>query len=105
MKRFLPKTLTSQTILVLLIGLTVSHLFSMLIYSGDREEALAMLGGRNMAQRIANVAHLVADSPPSGRKKSSKTSTNRISGFGSLRKACSYRRRAKESGSRHCVLI
>jgi len=69
MKRFLPKTLTSQTILVLLIGLTVSHLFSMLIYSGDREEALAMLGGRNMAQRIANVAHLVADSPAEWQEK------------------------------------
>jgi len=63
MKRFLPKTLTAQTIWVLLIGLSVSHFLSMVIYSGDRTESLSMLGGRNMAQRIASVSHVIIETP------------------------------------------
>jgi signal transduction histidine kinase len=63
MRKFLPKTLTSQTIWVLLIGLSVSHFLSMVIYSGDRTESLSMLGGRNMAQRIASVSHVIIETP------------------------------------------
>ena len=69
MKRFLPKSLTGQTILVLLMGLTISHLVSMVIYTGDRMEALSMAGGHHMAQRIANVSHLIADSPVEWRNR------------------------------------
>ncbi|MCW9045233.1 MAG: ATP-binding protein [Alphaproteobacteria bacterium] len=69
MKRFLPQTLTSQTIFVLLLGLSVSHIISMLIYSDDRVEALTLMGGRNMAQRIANISHLALESPDGWRNK------------------------------------
>lgn len=69
MKRFLPQTLTSQTILVLLVGLTMSHVISMFIYSDDRVEALTLMGGRNMAQRIANISHLAIESPLEWRDK------------------------------------
>jgi len=62
MKYLWPKTLTAQTIWVLLIGLTVSHFLSMLIYSSDRVESLSMMGGRNMASRIASVSHLIIES-------------------------------------------
>lgn len=63
MRKLIPNTLTARTIIVLIIGLSVSHLISMMIYSGDRIEALTLLGGKNMAQRIANVTHLVDDTP------------------------------------------
>lgn len=63
MRKFLPKTFTAQTIWVLLIGLSVSHFLSMVIYSGDRVESLSMLGGRNMAQRIASVSHVIIETP------------------------------------------
>lgn len=63
MKRFFPKTLTAQTIFVLLLGLTVSHFLSMVIYSSDRVESLSTMGGRNMAQRIASASHLIVDTP------------------------------------------
>jgi len=69
MKRFLPKSLAGQTILVLLMGLTISHIISMAIYSSDRVEALSMAGGHSMAQRIANVSHLIAQSPVEWREK------------------------------------
>jgi len=67
MKRLLPRSLAGQTILVLLIGLTVSHALSMLIYSGDRIEAMSHLGGRHMAQRVANIVRLLNESPEAWR--------------------------------------
>lgn len=69
MRRIFPKSLAGQTVLLLLIGLSVSHAISMLIYSGDRGEALTLLGGRHMSQRIANIAHLVSGTPAAGRQR------------------------------------
>jgi len=69
MKLFLPKSLAGQTILVLLAGLTFSHLISMVIYSSDRVEVLSMVGGHDMAQRIASVSHLIATSPVGWRER------------------------------------
>jgi len=63
MKRLLPKTLTSQTILVLLIGLTFSHLISMAIYSSDRAEVLTQMGGQDTAHHLANIARMVDQTP------------------------------------------
>jgi signal transduction histidine kinase len=64
MKKLFPKSLAGQTIFVLMIGLAVSHSLSMLIYSDDRLEALSSLGGRHMAQRVANITHLFDESTP-----------------------------------------
>lgn len=63
MKRFLPRSLTGQTILALLLGLTLSHLLSLLIYSRDRAEFQALAGGREMAHRIAAIAQLIEETP------------------------------------------
>ena len=63
MKRFLPKTLTGQTVLVLLIGLSLSHLISMAIYSSDRAEVLTQMGGRDTAHHLANIARMVDQTP------------------------------------------
>lgn len=67
--RVLPDTLVGQAIVVLLVGLTVSHVISMAVYSSDRVEQLALMGGRTMAQRAANITHLVAEAPPDWRRK------------------------------------
>lgn len=69
MKRFLPRSLFGQTVLVLLVGLTVSHLVSMTIYSSDRVEVLALSGGEETARRIASVARLVDQVPPEWRER------------------------------------
>lgn len=63
MRRFLPKSFFGQTVLVLLVGLTVSHLVSMAIYSSDQVEVLALSGGEETARRIASVARLVDQVP------------------------------------------
>jgi len=63
MRRLLPRSFFGQTVLVLLVGLTVSHLVSMAIYSSDRVEALALSGGEETARRIAAIARLVDQVP------------------------------------------
>lgn len=68
--RFLkPTSVGGQAILVLVAGLTISHLLSMLIYAGERIDALAILGGRDMAVRAANIAHLLSDTPSDWRPR------------------------------------
>jgi len=69
MKRFLPRSLAGQTIIVLLIGLTVSHVLSMTIYTSDRSEVLTMSGGRQIAQRVAAIARLLDETPDEWRDR------------------------------------
>lgn len=60
-----PASLASQTLLVLLVGLMVSHLLALGLYSFDRLRLLEMLGGRAVVSRVVEVTRLVeaADSP------------------------------------------
>ncbi|NQU61409.1 MAG: HAMP domain-containing protein [Rhodospirillales bacterium] len=63
----LPKTLVGRTVLVLLLGLTASHLISVGIYSGDRRAALTSVGGKQVAERIAAATQFVDGLPPGAR--------------------------------------
>ncbi|MDA1089580.1 MAG: ATP-binding protein [Proteobacteria bacterium] len=65
--KFLPKTLVGRTVLVLLVGLSVSHLISIGIYSGDRQTALATVGGKQVAERIAAATQFVEGLEPAAR--------------------------------------
>lgn len=67
MRRFLPKSIAGQTIIVLLIGLTVSHVFSMAIYTADRSEVLTTAGQRHIVHRIAAITRLLEETPPEWR--------------------------------------
>jgi signal transduction histidine kinase len=69
MSWFLPRSLFGQTLLILLAGLLISHLVGSLIYSSDREQAVRAVGGFATAQRIANLARLVQDTPRDGRER------------------------------------
>ncbi len=69
MRRFLPKSFFGQTVLVLLVGLSVSHLVSMAIYSSDRVDVLTLSGGEETARRIASIARLVDQVPPEWRDR------------------------------------
>ncbi len=68
MIRWRPQSLIAQTIIVLLVGLTASHLLSMVVYSGDRSDALTRLGDRAAAARIADAAALVLRTPAAERE-------------------------------------
>lgn len=69
MKRLLPDSLAGRTLLVLFVGLTLSHLASMAIYYSDRTEALTSLGGSQIAERIASISRLVGTSTPAERAR------------------------------------
>ncbi len=63
MTRFLPKSLFGQTLLVLLVGLVISHSIGAWIYAGAREQAVRAIGGFAAAQRVANLSRLVEEAP------------------------------------------
>lgn len=76
MRRLLPKSIAGQTVIVLLIGLTLSHVFSMSIYSADRTEVLTLAGGRHVAHRIASITHLLEETPSDWRAKIVQATTS-----------------------------
>jgi signal transduction histidine kinase len=69
MTRFLPKSLFGQTLLILLLGLVVSHAIGAWIYAGAREQAVRAIGGYAAAQRVANLSRLVEDAPADWRPR------------------------------------
>jgi signal transduction histidine kinase len=69
MTRIFPKSLFGQTLLILLVGLVVSHAIGAWIYAGAREKAVRAVSGFAAAQRVANLSHLVEDAPPDWRPR------------------------------------
>lgn len=69
MTRFFPRSLFGQTLLILLVGLIVSHAIGSWIYTADREQAVRAVGGFATAQRIANLSRLVQDTPREARQR------------------------------------
>jgi signal transduction histidine kinase len=69
MTRLLPKSLFGQTLLILLLGLVVSHAIGAWIYAGAREQAVRAIGGYAAAQRVANLSRLVEDAPADWRPR------------------------------------
>ncbi len=69
MRRFIPDSIAARTMLVLLLGLTVSHVASLAIYYSDRADALASLGGSQIAERIAAIGRLMEGSSAAERER------------------------------------
>ena len=69
MSRFFPKSLFGQTILILLVGLVISHAVGAWIYAGAREQAVRAVGGFAAAQRVANLSRLVEEAPADWRAR------------------------------------
>jgi signal transduction histidine kinase len=69
MRRFFPRSLAGQTILLLFVGLIITHFISMVIYSFDRGKALSDMGGNQIARHMANIAHLVNEAPVGWRER------------------------------------
>lgn len=69
MKRLIPDTIATRTLVVLIVGLTVSHLLSMALYFTDRASALALTGGEHIGERIAVIDRLVRNSSPEERAR------------------------------------
>jgi signal transduction histidine kinase len=59
MKRLLPDSITGRTMLVLLVGLTLSHVLSTAVTSTDRQTAILQANERQFADRLALAARLL----------------------------------------------
>jgi signal transduction histidine kinase len=69
MRKLIPDTIATRTLLVLIIGLTVSHMVSVAFYHSDRAEILASTGGEHIAERIAIITQIVDDAGQSERPR------------------------------------
>jgi signal transduction histidine kinase len=74
--KLLPDSIRTRTIVVLLLGLTVSHLGSTVIYSSDREQALASVSERSYADRVATIAKLINSLPETLRQPLAEVVSN-----------------------------
>jgi len=63
LKRLIPETLVGRTILVLLLGLVLSQLAVVLVFSLNHSELTARLGGQQVAERIAQAVQIVNRTP------------------------------------------
>lgn len=61
--KLLPDSIRTRAILLLLIGLTVSHIGSMVVYSADRRHTLSTAGRQVMADKLAFLAQLIDTTP------------------------------------------
>lgn len=73
MRPLLPKSLFGQTLGIILTGLLLSQVIGAWIYAHDRSDAVHAIGGMSAAQRIANLARLVEDSPSETRDRIVRT--------------------------------
>jgi signal transduction histidine kinase len=69
MRNLIPDTLATRTLLVLIIGLMSSHVFSIALYLTDRSSALRLTGGEHTGERIATVWRLVKDASQAERQR------------------------------------
>lgn len=69
MRKLIPQSLFGQMLLLLFLGLLVSHMLSMLVHNRERVTALSLLGERAVLQRMSSLANLVIDIPPQWRSR------------------------------------
>ena len=67
-RRVLPDTLVGRTALVLVAAIAVALAAALFMFAGQRTEALAALGGRHAAERVAALVHLLDSSPAEARR-------------------------------------
>ena len=66
--RLIPDTILGRTLLVLILGLTVSHGLSVALYFTDRTSALMFTGGEHTGERIMTIYRLAEDATDSQRR-------------------------------------
>ncbi len=69
MRQLIPDTIATRTLLVLIIGLTVSHMLSVGLYITDHSSALMFTGGEHTGERIATIAQLVENTSQAERRR------------------------------------
>lgn len=63
-RRFLPRSITAQIILLALTSLILAQIFGLQVYQAERDEALGLVNSRNAMIRLSSVVRLLSSSPP-----------------------------------------
>lgn len=74
----LPNSLAGQALLILVVGLMISHAIGFTIYSLDRHEVVATTEATDFAERIAGVIALLRKIPPQWREDVVRGSDSRV---------------------------
>ena len=69
LKRPALDTVTSRTLLVLIVGLGVSHVLSVAMYSTDRTSVVDHSGAEHIGDHVATIDRLVSGAPPEERER------------------------------------
>lgn len=67
-RRLLPDTLLGRTALVLVVAILMALAAALFMFADQRSEALAALGGRNAAERVASMVKLLEATQPDNRR-------------------------------------
>jgi signal transduction histidine kinase len=67
-KRLIPDTIATRTLLVLIVGLSISHAVSVVMYLTDRTSSLMFTGGEHVSERIVTISRLVESASPNERQ-------------------------------------
>ena len=62
-KRWLPRSLTAQILLLALTGLVLAQIISIQIYRTERDETLGLVNSRFALLRIVSATRLLSDTP------------------------------------------
>lgn len=74
----LPRTLAAQALLVLVLGLVISHAIGFTIYTLDRHDVVSTTEATDLAERIAGVIILLRKLPPPWREDVIRGSDSRV---------------------------
>lgn len=68
MTRLWPDTLVGRTVVVLLLGVVISNLVGLIVYSGERFDLLLSARGRAIAERVGDAARVLEETPAERRR-------------------------------------
>ncbi|MBN9039486.1 MAG: HAMP domain-containing protein [Rhizobiales bacterium] len=69
MTGLLPKSLSGQTVVILVTGLIATHVVTLLVLSEDRVESLTRTEEQHIAQHIASISNIVVNVPTEWRER------------------------------------
>lgn len=78
MRVSLPDSIASRTLLVMIVGLVISHLLSIAIYTTDRRSAINLVGGEHISERMITLARLIEGTSPEDRNQLAQLASENI---------------------------
>lgn len=78
MTSILPNSIAGRTLVVMVIGLILSHLLSVAIYTTDRRSAINLVGGEHISERMITLARLIEGAAPAERKRLAEIASEKI---------------------------